>query len=86
MSSVFCCKLKINSAPSHPLPPCCLLLPADAMATRKDVRDFFGKLKSTGAVSVFNEPDLLDDLLDDWNSSTHSQERLMVVRRLQVTM
>lgn len=35
------------------------------MASRKDVRDFLSKLKlPSGAVSQFNEPDLLDDLLD----------------------
>ena len=62
--------------------PCC---PADAMASRKDVRDFLSKLNlPSGAVSQFNEPDLLDDLLDHWTSTDHVQERQMLVRRLQV--
>lgn len=56
------------------------------MAARKDVRDFMSKLNlPSGAVSVFNEPDLLDDLLDHWTSSDHVQERQMLVRRLQVS-
>lgn len=37
-----------------------------------------------GAVSHFNEPDLLDDLLDHWTSNDHVAERQMLVRRLQV--
>jgi hypothetical protein len=55
------------------------------MATRKGVRDWMKNFKlPSGALSVFNEPDLLDDLLDHWTSSDHVQERQMLVRRLQV--
>lgn len=55
------------------------------MASRKGVRDWMSKLNlPSGAVSQFNEPDLLDDLLDHWTSNDHVQERQMLVRRLQV--
>jgi hypothetical protein len=55
------------------------------MASRKGVRNFMTKLNlPSGAVSQFNEPDLLDDLLDHWTSTDHVQERQMLVRRLQV--
>lgn len=37
------------------------------MASRKGVRDWMSKLNlPSGALSQFNEPDLLDDLLDHW--------------------
>ena len=55
------------------------------MASRKGVRDWVSKLPlPSGAVSAFNEPDLLDDLLDHWTSADHVQERQSLVRRLQV--
>ena len=65
--------------------PCLPRCAADAKATRKGVRDWMKNFNlPSGAVSVFNEPDLLDDLLDHWTSSDHVQERQMLVRRLQV--
>jgi len=39
---------------------------------------------SSGALSAFNEPGLLGDLLDHWTASDHVQERQSMVRRLQV--
>jgi len=55
------------------------------MATRKGVRDWMSKISlPSGALSAFNEPDLLDDLLDHWTASDHVQERQSLVRRLQV--
>jgi hypothetical protein len=37
----------------------------------------------SGAVNVFGEPDILDDLLDHWTAADHVNERAMLVRRLQ---
>lgn len=55
------------------------------MAQSKAMRDAIGSLNlPSSAVSAFNEPDLLDDLLDHWTSNDHQQERQMLVRRLQV--
>lgn len=70
--------------PKIPVTETALAAISNAMASRKDVRDFLSKLKlPSGAVSQFNEPDLLDDLLDHWTSTDHVQERQMLVRRLQ---
>lgn len=56
------------------------------MASQKGMRDWMTKLNlPSGALSQFNEPDLLDDLLDHWTSNDHVQERQMLVRRLQVS-
>lgn len=55
------------------------------MASRKGVRDWLTKLNlPSGALSAFNEPDLLDDLLDHWTATDHVAERQALVRRLQV--
>eukprot|EP00879_Flechtneria_rotunda_P009341 GHRR01009780.1.p1 GENE.GHRR01009780.1~~GHRR01009780.1.p1 ORF type:complete len:646 (+),score=209.66 GHRR01009780.1:188-2125(+) len=72
--------------PKIPVSESILSSMSGAMARSKPMRDAVGKLagSTSGAVSVFNEPDLLDDLLDHWTSGDHVQERQMLVRRLQV--
>lgn len=54
------------------------------MRNSKALRDALAKISGdSGAVNVFGEPDILDDLQDHWSAAEHVQERQMVVRRLQ---
>jgi len=70
--------------PKIPVTESVLASISNAMATRKGVRDWVNKVSlPSGALSAFNEPDLLDDLLDHWTAADHVQERQSLVRRLQ---
>lgn len=53
-------------------------------ATMRSTFQKFSGMLPNGAMSSFNEPDLLDDLLDHWTSAEHVAEKNMLIRRLQV--
>lgn len=47
------------------------------------VNTLINKTGLLSSIMAFDEPELLDDLLDHWTAGTHTIERNMVVNRLQ---